>query len=398
MPDVAMSEATEADHRAAVAIRAPGVKANTMAERTVRIPLVMHVFPTFAVGGAQARFIALANRFGRDYRHIVVALDGERAAAARLSAALDVRFPVVVAPKGTLLANARHFRRLLREWQPDVLVTCNWGAIEFALANLLPVARHIHVEDGFGPEERSIQLRRRVLMRRLALWRSTVVLPSRTLERIAREVWHLRHVHYVPNGIDLARFTAAPRRDGGEVVIGTVAALREEKNLSRLVGAFAQAVATRQAGLPPLRLVIVGDGPKRPALEALAAARGVADRVTFTGQREDTPALYAGFDLFALSSDTEQMPLSVLEAMASGLPVASTDVGDVRAMLAPENGRFVTELADNAMAVALAALAADAGLRARLGAANRVKAEREFDQAVMAARWRALWDGAAPPP
>ncbi|MDR3538053.1 MAG: glycosyltransferase, partial [Acetobacteraceae bacterium] len=223
-----------------------------MAQRNVRPPLVMHVFPTFAVGGAQARFTALANRFGRDYRHVVVALDGETAARERLIPDLDVQFPAVAAPKGAMFANARQFRGLLRAWQPDVLVTCNWGAIEFALANLLPLVRHIHVEDGFGPEERSVQIRRRVLMRRLALWRSTVVLPSRTLERIATDIWHLKHVRYVPNGIDLTRFGVAPVRDGGEIVIGTVAALRQEKNLARLIAAFAR-VAARPlpAGLRP---------------------------------------------------------------------------------------------------------------------------------------------------
>ena len=123
-------------------------------------------------------------------------------------------------------------------------------------------------------------------------------------------------------------------------VIGTVAALREEKNISRLMHAFAM--------LPAGRLVIVGDGPQRPALEALAASLGVAERVCFAGHHLDTAAFYAQFDIFALSSDTEQMPLSVIEAMASGLPVVSTDVGDVRLMVASENIPFVTGLDDAA--------------------------------------------------
>jgi glycosyltransferase involved in cell wall biosynthesis len=364
-----------------------------MAQHTDVAPLVLHVFPTFAIGGAQSRFVALANRFGSDFRHLVVALDGDLAARERLSPALDVRFPAVAAPKDAMLANARRFRGLLREWRPDVLVTCNWGAIEFALANMLPVARHIHVEDGFGSEERGTQIRRRVLMRRLALWRSTVVLPSRTLERIAADIWRLKRVRYVPNGIDLGRFPVVHRPPRAEVTIGTVAGLRPEKNVGRLIDAFVRVAATRA-----VRLVIVGDGPERPALEAQAAASGIAGRVTFTGQRDDTPTLYAGFDVFALSSDTEQMPLSVLEAMASGLPVAATDVGDVGAMLDTLNAPFVTELDAHALSDALTALVDDPDLRVRLGAANRVRAERDFDQAVMAERWRALWDGTAPTP
>jgi glycosyltransferase involved in cell wall biosynthesis len=353
---------------------------------------VVHVFPTFAVGGAQARFATLANRFGRDFRHLVVALDGNTAARSRLAPDLDVQFPPVLAPKDAMLGNAWRFRGLLRQWEPDLLVTCNWGAIEFALANFWPVSRHIHVEDGFGPEERSGQIRRRGLVRRLALSRSTVVLPSRTLERIATEQWRLPRTVYVPNGIDLARFSPAPPRSGPVVTIGTVAALREEKNIGRLLAAFAQLAAERA-----VRLVIVGDGPQRPALEAEVAARALGELVTFTGQRSDTPALYAGFDIFALSSDTEQMPLSVLEAMASGLPIASTDVGDVRTILAPENAAFVVPLDADALASTLRTLAEDSALRGRLGAANRLRAAGDFDEAVMARRWRALWDGTACP-
>ena len=128
---------------------------------------------------------------------------------------------------------------------------------------------------------------------------------------------------------------ASGARDGVPV-IGTVAALREEKDLGRLIRAFA--ITSSQT---PARLVIVGDGPERAGLEQLVARLDVGDRVSFTGHRDDTPSLYSGFDLFALTSDTEQMPMSVIEAMASGLPVVSTDVGDVRAMLAPENAGFI---------------------------------------------------------
>src|SRR3954453_2689552 len=132
-------------------------------------PLVAHVFPTFAVGGAQVRFAAIANHFGPAFRHIVVSLDGDLTCRERLRDDLDVAFPDTGATKNAMLANALRFHRKLRVWRPDVLVPCNWGAIEFALANLLPVARHLHVVDGFGPEERAAQIPRRVLIRRLAL-------------------------------------------------------------------------------------------------------------------------------------------------------------------------------------------------------------------------------------
>lgn len=351
-------------------------------------PLVAHVFPTFAIGGAQVRFAAIANHFGSAFRHIVVSLDGDLACQGRLRPDLDVTFPQVTAIKNAILSNAWGFRKRLQEWRPDVLVTCNWGAIEFALANLLPVTRHLHVVDGFGPEERTTQIPRRILTRRIVLSRTPVVLPSRNLVRIAREVWKLppRVIRYVPNGIDIARFaTDGSERGSAEPVIGTVAALRTEKNIARLLRAFAT--------LPFGRLVIVGDGPQRPALEALAATLGVTERVRFAGYHQETAAFYARFDVFVLSSDTEQMPLSVIEAMASGLPVVSTDVGDVRLMVASDNLPHITRPDDAAVAEALAALAADPEARRRIGRANLAKARQEFDQAAMFAAHAALWRG-----
>jgi glycosyltransferase involved in cell wall biosynthesis len=351
-------------------------------------PLVVHVFPSFAVGGAQVRFASVANHFGAAFRHIVVSLDGDLACRERLDPGLSMTFPPVVAAKHAMLANARRFRGLLHAWRPDVLVTCNWGAIEFALANLPPVTRHVHVVDGFGPEERDRQIARRVLMRRLALRWTPVVLPSRNLVRIATEVWKLpeRRIRYVPNGVDLGRFVpGGSRRGAAEPVIGTVAALRAEKNLGRLLRAFAM--------LPFGRLVIVGDGPERPGLAALASRLGVAERVEFAGHHADPAGFYAGFDVFALSSDTEQMPLSVIEAMASGLPVVATDVGDVRLMVAEANRPYVVGADDAALAGALAGLLGDPGARPRIGAANRAKAEAEFDQGAMFATYGALWRG-----
>ena len=171
-------------------------------------------------------------------------------------------------------------------------------------------------------------------------------------------------------------------------MIGTVAALRPEKNLGRLLRAFALLPEGCQA-----RLVIAGDGPERAALEALARELGVAERVQFTGHVADPARLYGGFDLFALSSDTEQMPLTVLEAMAAGLPVVATEVGDVRAMLCPENDPFVGPKEAAALAERLRDLLADAALRQRIGAANRAKAERDFDEQGMFHAWRALFDG-----
>jgi glycosyltransferase involved in cell wall biosynthesis len=221
------------------------------------------------------------------------------------------------------------------------------------------------------------------------LARSLVAVPSRTLRRIATAVWglHPNRVRYVPNGVDLAPF-AGPRPYRDERVIGTVTALRPEKNLERLLRAFRLVVEEE-----PALLVIAGDGPERSSLERLAVELGLADRVRFLGYVDKPCTLYRAFDVFALSSDTEQMPLSVIEAMASGVPVVATDVGDVAVTLAAENRDFVTPPNERALAGAMLALLRDATLRLHVGDANRMKAASEFDLPSMVSAWAALFDG-----
>lgn len=349
-------------------------------------PRLLHVFPGFGIGGAQVRFAAVANHLGRSYQHVVVSLDGSLAARERLDPAIEVGYPPAPWSSGTSIGGIIAVQRFLRTVSPDVLVTHNWGSMDWAIANISGRIPHIHIEDGFGPEERATQLPRRVLTRRLVLRRSTIVLPSQTLERIARHVWRLPadRLRYLPNGVDLALFrqpadaSLAARFRGDGPLIATVAALRPEKNISRLLRAFARAIAH-----VPARLLILGDGPERALLEALAGRLAITDRIFFAGYAANPAPFYACCDLFALSSDTEQMPLSVLEAMASGLPVAATNVGDVRSMLSSENDAFVAELNDESLANSLRSLLLDPGLRSRVGAANRSKAERAFDQRLM---------------
>ncbi|MGC8476481.1 MAG: glycosyltransferase [Acetobacteraceae bacterium] len=357
------------------------------------------VFATFAVGGPQRRFVALANRFAGRYRHRIVAMDGNTAARDLLRADAGCEFPPIDVAKRATLANRARYRAALRAWTPDLLVTNNWGSIEWAMADLPRLVPHLHIEDGFGPEEQNRQLPRRVLTRRLVLRWSRVVVPSRTLFDIATTVWRLppARVHYIPNGIDLAPYAATapaplPEPSPGTVVIGTVAALRAEKNLVRLLDAFRRVLDQR-----PALLVIVGEGAEQGRLRAHAAALGLADRVLFPGHAASPAGWYRRFDLFALSSDTEQMPLAVIEAMAAGLPIAATDVGDVRRMLAAANAPYVVARDAEALAGAMLALAADPELRAALGAANRAEAARSYDQETMFAAYAALFDATIGP-
>jgi glycosyltransferase involved in cell wall biosynthesis len=360
---------------------------------------LLHAFPTFEVGGSQIRFAALANHHGGRYHHLIVAMDGKTGCLDRLGKNVSYEVLKVDAPKGKTINNFFAYRRVLAETKPDTLITYNWGAIEWALANVIPICRQIHIEDGFGSDEAvSGQLRRRSVFRRMVLsWGTQVVLPSRTLLNIASDVWRLppRRLIYIPNGIDSARFASDPdpelaaslRRRPDELLIGTVAALRTEKNIGRLIEAFATIAAVR-----PARLIIVGDGAEREMLQQLADGCGVGDNVVFTGAMPNPERIIGAFDVFALSSNTEQMPFSILEAMAAGLPIASVDVGDVREMLAPENWPFVAGLSAGELAHSLSGLLCDPDLRAKIGRGNLARVRDHYDQAKMFASYGALFD------
>jgi L-malate glycosyltransferase len=364
--------------------------------------MLLHVFSTFAVGGPQRRTVDVANALGAGYRHVIVPLDGRAEAASGF--APEVRFAIeplpVVKGRGLAIGNLRRFRELLRRLRPGLLLTYNFGALEAALANRLrPLCPHLHFEDGFGPEEAGgRQLPRRVWLRRLALSGSSrIVVPSRTLETIATRVWRFRpaRVLHIPNGIDCARYAAGPeptppglRREPGELLVGTLGMLRAEKNLGRLLRTFAAATAGR-----PARLVVIGDGPERPRLEPMAAELGIAERVTFTGFTARPEAALRELDLFALSSDTEQMPLSLVEAMAAGLPAVATAVGDVPELVPEAQRAYVVPREDEAaFAERLAALLGDPARRARLGTLNREHARRTYGIERMVERYAALFD------
>lgn len=348
---------------------------------------LLHVFPSFDLGGQQVRLLDIAKGFRTRARHTVVALDGQTGCADRLRAVAQATVIPLPMEKGRTLANLRRWSRLLRVIGADALCTYNWGSIEWALANRLgPRLPHTHFEDGFGPGEGpDRQHARRVLARRLVLSArgSRVVVPSHTLHNVAAEAWRLppARLHLVPNGIELSRFATQP--DGELVrklglaeglVVGCVGALRPEKNVGRLVRAMALLPEALHA-----RLCVVGDGPERAGLEDLARELGIAGRVVFAGRLERPERLLGRFDVFALSSDTEQMPYGILEAMAAGRPVAATDVGDVARMVAPENQPFlVPAAAPDLLAGSLSRLLPDPALRVRLGAANRRKAWAEY--------------------
>lgn len=353
-------------------------------------PLLLHIMPGFGPGGAQSRIIALVNGLGRGFRHIIVALNENLGAADRLDRSADVQcIPQRVSANplralGELIA-------LIKNQRPDLVLTYNWGSIEAVIAaRLSRICPVIHTEDGFGPDEATQQKTRRVIARRLILRCAyRVIAPSKRLYTIMLNEWRLPAgvATYIPNGVDTKFFLPDERRQGSanEVVIGTAGQLRPEKRQDDLIALCAQL----QRSIP-VRLRIAGEGPERKALEECARLSQLGSRVEFLGQVRDLRDFYHSLDLFALTSSTEQMPISVLEAMASGLSVISTDVGDVKQMVSAENAPFIVPKG-RALEDALRILAQDVVQREAIGASNRKRCVEAFSLDTMIETYRNMY-------
>lgn len=371
---------------------------------------VLHLHSTFDAGGKERRAVALMNAFaqdglgGRPLRHTVVSAVPEATSArAAIDPAVTVTFPFGF-PLLTGKFAVERLRKLARAMQDfDLVLTYNWGAMDAAMAHAMfaPAMKLpplVHHEDGFNADEAEKLSRRRNWYRIVALARAgALVVPSERLERIALTAWRQPHgkVVRIPNGIDTAAFAhkpgpkAIPRvvKRAGEIWIGTVAGLRPVKALSRMVEAFSVLDDRFQ-------LVILGEGPDRAAIVQTAIDLGIGHRVHLPGFVPDPASAVGLFDIFALSSNSEQFPLAVVEAMAAGLPVVSPAVGDVALMVAPANQRFIVAPGDAAaLGAAMQELGDSEQLRASVGAANRMKASAEYDAAAMITRYAELYAG-----
>lgn len=365
---------------------------------------LLHVFSTFGVGGPEVRSCDLINHFGERYRHTIIAMDGRYECQAKLLPGVPVTFLEVKNHRQNLLKNVQQFARLLKQLKPDVLLTYNWGSIEWGLTNTIHrVCPQFHWEEGFAPEEVVQQKKRRIYARRVFLSGiEKLIVPSRVLEGIAQQIWRFpaSRVSYVPNGVDVTRYSRAFSHEHnltvppelaehqGSLLVGTVATLRKEKNIPRLIRTFTQAAEDLDA-----KLVIVGGGPEYSVLEQLVKTHHLTEKVILLGHKDDPAEIVKAFDLFAISSDTEQMPISVLEAMAAGHPVVGTDVGDIKEMVAPSNKTFLTPTTDEAaFATNLKHLLMEPDVRATLGQQNQARCQELFDKTVMYRNYESLYE------
>ena len=367
---------------------------------------VLHLHSTFSPGGKELRAAKLMSAFGSGAEHVVVSgVAGELGAAKAIDPAVTVSYPANFPALAGKPTPWRWWRiaRAMRGF--DLVLTYNWGSMDavgahWLFGRLLGLPPLVHHEDGFNQDEAHGLKPIRNRFRHLTLpTAAALVVPSRVLEDIALRGWRVPpgKLRRIPNGIPLGEYQpAGPKPLGvaglakppGALWLGSLAGLRAVKNLPRLVRSF--------AALPlPWELIIVGEGSERGAILAEAQRLGIANRVHLPGFAADPAQVLPQFDLFALSSDSEQFPISVVEAMAAGLAVVSPAVGDVAAIVSVANQPLITPPGDEAaLCAALVKVAADPALRAATGAANRARAFAEFGEEAMIDAYRRTYAAA----
>jgi N-acetyl-alpha-D-glucosaminyl L-malate synthase BshA len=201
-------------------------------------------------------------------------------------------------------------------------------------------------------------------------------------------------IDVVPNFVDTDRFCpprdrgAARAAGGARPTLVHVSNFRPVKRVDDVVKIFARV----RAQLPAAELRLVGDGPERPAIEALCRSAGVAADVRFLGETVDLPEVLRGSDVFLLPSETESFGLAALEAMSCGVPVVASDVGGLPEVVVHGETGFLVPLGDvAAMAAAALRVLTDAALASRLGRAARARAEARFPIEPAVDRYEAVY-------
>jgi len=306
------------------------------------------------------------------------------------------------------LAALRQLTALMRRERPRIVHTHTskagfLGRLAARLARVPAVIHqpHGHVFYGYwGAPRTALYV---ALERRAARWTDRIVtLTERgTAEHLARGIGRPGQYATVPSGVPTAALrAAAPPRAAARARLGLAPDAYVVAGLGRLVPVkgfdlLVEALPRLAAEVPSARVLLVGDGPERAALEARARALGVAARLHVTGATPEVAAHLAAADVLAAPSRNEGMGRALVEAMALGLPVVATAVGGIPAVVEDGGcGRLVPPGDADALAAALAGLGRDARLRETLGRAAVVRAEA-FSSEVALARMRAVYDALA---
>ena len=369
-------------------------------------PLIAHVLHRFDTGGLENGVVNLINHLPAGaYRHVVIALTDVTDFRHRLQAP-DVECIALHKPPGQGARIYPQVWRLLRRLQPAVVHSRNLAALEMqpaAWAAQVPV--RIHGEHGRDIEDLHGTSRRHQHIRRLyAPFVHRYVALSQDLAGYLTGPVGIApgRVRQIYNGVDARRFH--PSADGPSSIagcpfsapahwlVGTVGRMQTVKHQMLLVRAFVLALQQQPTLRARLRLVLVGDGPLRAQAQALLAEAGVADLAWLPGERSDVPVVMRGLHAFVLPSLAEGVSNTILEAMATGLPVLATAVGgNAELVQQGQTGLLVPSDDMPAMAEALCRLAQQPQLAASMGAAGRAAVDARFSLQAMVAAYDALY-------
>ena len=361
---------------------------NIAAGATVRKVRVMHVVHGLRPGGMEYGVVKIVNALARTQ---VASSICSTVSSETLKDLVDPSIPVFELSRrdGNDPRIFWELYRLFRRERPDVVHTHAWGTLYEGLlaGRLARVPVIVHGEHG------TLQLRPRQVHAQRWAWRradEVLSVSSRLAERMSREVGiPLTRVRVIRNGVNLSRFThtrsagartALGLPDDGVVVIGAVGRLVDVKDHA----GFIDAVQLLRDRGRRVHAVIVGEGPLRPDLQARIDRLGLQDTVRLLGHRADVETVFAGLDIFVQPSKSEGMSNTILEAMASGLPVVATHVGGADEMVVDgETGLLVPPGAPRELADALDRFLSNETLRQASGGAGRARAHREFSLETM---------------
>ena len=362
----------------------------------------------FDTGGLENGIVNLINHMPADrYRHAVIALTEVTDFRNRVQRD-DVQFISLHKPPGHGIWLFPKLFRLFRRLRPAIVHSRNLAALEVQLpAWLAGVPVRIHGEHGrdVGDLDGSNVTYQRV-RRFYRPFVSFYLALSRDLADYLTKIIHVpgNKVLQVYNGVDSVRFhpgsagqqaaAGCPFARPAHWLLGTVGRMQTVKDQPTLARAFIRALEIDPSLKERLRLALIGDGPLRAECRQLLADAGVADLAWLPGERSDIPEIMRGLDCFVLPSLAEGISNTILEAMASGLPVIATDVGGNADLVAYRRHRKVSSRAADpeAMAAEIVRLANQPDAAKDMGRAGRNLVERKFSMNAMVAAYQGTYD------
>lgn len=373
-------------------------------------PLVMHVVYRFGVGGLENGIVNLINRLPHEeFRHAVVALTQCDPVFCRRVQRTDVPFIELHKPPGHGWRVFRQMVRLLREHRPAIVHTRNLAALEMQIpAWFAGVPGRLHGEHGRDMSDpNGTNARYRLVRRLMASFVKHYVAVSESLEHYLVDSVGIdpSRISRICNGVDERRFVplleAIPAPSGRErpLVVGTVGRMDEVKGHRTLIEAIALLLHDAPTRRSTLRVSLCGDGPTLPSIAADIEARGLRDVVDLLGERADVPDVMQALDIFVLPSLAEGISNTILEAMATGLPVVATAVGGNSELVRNGLTGYLVPAGDaQALASAMLRYLDDAALRRAHGDSARAEIEQSFSLSEMVERYRVLYRNALAAP